>query len=831
MSINLKRVLSFLLVAVMLVAAFSSCAKKEDTSGKGVYTYNTYLSTFPTVWNNHTYQTATDGEIIGYTEPGFFRFDYNENKDGYVVVPEMATKDPEDVTAQYVGQYGIAEGDTSKAWKLTIHNNIKWEDGTPIKAQDFVESMKLLLNPDADNHRADTVYTGNMVMVGAKDYFYQGETVWTDNGANANYTVADLVKDANGNYTTADGAPVVISTNAALDWLGGRTLSYYVNGYTATDEETGEKTNSMFDLAAWAVLTAAADDEGYVVLNDETLAALVSLITYSASWGETADNAKDYLCYQSTYGAKEWDTVGIKAVSDTELVIFLERPLKGFYLLYSLTGNLNLVNVELYKKCMSTDANGVYNCTYGTSVDTYMSYGPYKLTEFQLDKKILLEKNDQWYGYTLEENEGCYQTDRISYQYIKENETAMLSFLKGELDSKGLDSTYMDEYSKSEHIYYTDGASTFFIAVNPDLEALTSEQAKKENTNKTILTIKEFRMALSFALDRAAFNLACDPTASTAFGVYNNLIISDPETGTAYRTTEQAKKVLAEFWGVADQYGDGKTYATIDEALASVTGYNLEEGKRLFQVAYDKAIADGLMDEDDVVEICVGIPSAHTFYTNGYEFLVNCYTEAVKGTSLEGKLTFTKDDTVGNGFSDALRANQVNLLFGVGWQGAALDPYYLMTAYTQDSYQYDPAWNTSLEQVIFEVDGQNYTASVWDWTLAMQGETIQITPVDADGNVIENAEKVSYSCGLNDEKVEERLRLLAALEGAVLSTYDLLPVNNESSAALKGMKIKYYTEEYVYGVGRGGIKYMTYNYDDYEWRQFVKKQNGKLNYK
>ncbi|MBR2350402.1 MAG: ABC transporter ATP-binding protein, partial [Clostridia bacterium] len=45
-------------------------------------TYNTYLSTFPTVWNNHTYQTATDGEILGYTEPGFYTFDYNENNLG-----------------------------------------------------------------------------------------------------------------------------------------------------------------------------------------------------------------------------------------------------------------------------------------------------------------------------------------------------------------------------------------------------------------------------------------------------------------------------------------------------------------------------------------------------------------------------------------------------------------------------------------------------------------------------------------------------------------------------------------------------------------------------
>ena len=47
------------------------------------------------------------------------------------------------------------------------------------------------------------------------------------------------------------------------------------------------------------------------------------------------------------------------------------------------------------------------------------------------------------------------------------------------------------------------------------------------------------------------------------------------------------------------------------------------------------------------------------------------------------------------------------------------------------------------------------------------------------------------------------------------------------------MQIKYYTEEYVFGVGRGGIKYMTYYFSDAEWEAFVAENavNGMLNYK
>jgi hypothetical protein len=320
------------------------------------------------------------------------------------------------------------------------------------------------------------------------------------------------------------------------------------------------------------------------------------------------------------------------------------------------------------------------------------------------------------------------------------------------------------------------------------------------------------------------------------------MIISDPENGTPYRTTEQAKDIILEFWGISqDKIGEGKEYATKDDAIASITGYNLDYAKELFNQAYDKAIAEGLMTETDVVEICIGLPSAQAkFYVNGYNFLSNCYTEAVKGTKLEGKLTFTKDDTIGDSFSDALKANQVNLLFGVGWQGSSLNPYNLMMAYTTPRYQYDiNAWNTGAETLditLASKGGKTYRATVEAWTYIMNGGKLPIVEVGADGMAVEGS-SIDYSCGINDVKKvgqkmqEERLHIFAALEGAILRTYDLLPLNNDSSAALKGMQIKYYTEEYVYGVGRGGIKYMTYNFTDYEWERFVKKNGGTLNYK
>ena len=862
----MKRILSLTLAVVMMlscVAVLASCdntCKHPDANGDWVcdnaecnailtdpngYTYNTYMSTFPTKWNPHTYETATDSEIIGYTELGFYTFDYNENKDGFVVVPEMATQMPIDVTADYVGEeWGIEEGEEARAWKIVLRDDLRWEDGKAITAHDFVTSAELLLNPVANNYRADSLYKGDLSLVNAENFFYSEKEVDLDNftGSDMTYYVDSLVKGEDGVYTTADGKPVHFVLNSALSWLNGKTLTYYVEGYSyeVEDEEGNpvldEEGNpviacDMFSLEAWAALKAAADEKGYVDVTDESIANMVSLITYSEDWGETAVHAGCYIYYTGRYDKfEDFTKVGIKAVSDTELVLILNAPLDGFYLHYNLTGSW-LVREDLYRSCMSVDENGVYSTTYGTSVDTYMAYGPYKLVSFIRDKQIVLNRNPQWYGYTDAAYEGTYQTTRIIYDYYGEPSAAMTAFLQGKLDAKGLDVDQIKDYASSEHVYYTDGASTFFVAMNPDNEAFKKWEKDNAGKDKQILTVKEFRMALSFSLDRKAFNLACDPTGNSAFAVFNNMICSDPENGTMYRTEEIAKDVILEFWGISqDDIGAGKLYADKDEAIDSITGYNLEGAKELFNQAYDKAIAEGLMTETDVIEICIGLPSATAkFYVNGYDFLTKCWTDAVKGTKLEGKLTFTKDDTIGNGFSDALKINQVNLLFGVGWQGSSLNPYGLVGAYTWPQYQYDPSWDTSSEMLEVTLDGVTYTATVLDWTNTLAGDgPIEIAVVGEDG--MPTDETIVFN-GNTSCPAEHRLAVLGSLEGAILRTYDLLPLNNESSAALKGMQIKYYTEEYVYGVGRGGIKYMTYNYTDGEWDAFVKSQGGEINYK
>lgn len=811
-------------MGLMMAFGFAACGDRGDgnSSGggnsgaperdpNGTYTYRTALSVFPTNWNIHKYETDTDAEILDYIQTGFYSFDYNETMDGYKMVNELATADPVDVTSDYATpEWEIDADDESRAWKISIRDDIKWDDGTPINANDFVESIYRLLDPRLKNYRADSVYANSFVIHNAKDYLYAGDTGWY---------AADLPLDT---YTESLDSQLVFTLGSPTEneqKYGGATSSF--KGLWGIGEDATLETT-----AATMAESGVADKNAIMALEGKTLAQIKADNTLKATWESIIgwwkrqpNEELNFFVIDYTWPEIDKEDLGVKAVSDYEIVFILDKPLSGFYLKYALTSSW-LVKTDLYDKCLK-ESNGVWSSTYGTSVETTASFGPYKLTNFQADKHFELEKNEYFYGYNDPENEDLYWTTNITCEKA-ESDVQLQMFLQGKLDSYDLQAKDMEEYQTSNSTYYVTGESTFFMALNPhDVDVLGEKE--KKGTDKQILSILEFRQALSFALDRNAFALAVAPTNNAAFGIFSNLIVADPETGMTYRSTDEAKDVLVKFWGLEDSIGPGEKYETVDEALEMLSGYNLDKAKQLFNTAYNKAVDEGYLKEGEKVEICIGIPSQAEFYTSGYEFLKNAYTEAVKGTELEGKLTFTEDRTIGNNFAAALQGNQVDLLFGVGWTGSALDPYNLITAYTTPGYQYDPSWNTAATMIDIEIDGKTYTGSVLDWSNALNGLETSFTVKGSN-------EKVTMEFGAAHPN-SERLPILAALENAVLQTYDMIPMLDQSQAILKSYKVNYPTEEYVFGMGFGGVKYYTYNYTDAEWDEYVASEGGTLNYK
>ena len=78
---------------------------------------------------------------------------------------------------------------------------------------------------------------------------------------------------------------------------------------------------------------------------------------------------------------------------------------------------------------------------------------------------------------------------------------------------------------------------------------------------------------------------------------------------------------------------------------------------------------------------------------------------------------------------------------------------------------------------------------------------------------------------------EYRLDLIAALEAQVLLHYYTVPLTNHFSASLMSYKTDYITYDYNTFMGYGGLKYMTYNFDDAAWAAEVAAQNNEIDYK
>ena len=132
------------------VLGLASCGKKGFEDDGKTYTYNTYTMLTPSNWNELTYQDNNDTEIMNFIQSSFFRYDYKYDSKGNILPGEFEIKYDaatklEDVTTEYVGntKYNVpADAKDSFAYKITLREDLKWDDGTEITAEDFVYTMK-----------------------------------------------------------------------------------------------------------------------------------------------------------------------------------------------------------------------------------------------------------------------------------------------------------------------------------------------------------------------------------------------------------------------------------------------------------------------------------------------------------------------------------------------------------------------------------------------------------------------------------------------------------------------------------------------------------------
>lgn len=829
---KLLMLIAMVLVVVLCASVLTACKKDKGKDNKPYditkrastgwedsrqYTLREYTAQMPGQWCTIVSSDSVDNDMESYMTSAFYEFNYKFDADGkivpgaYTVEYSAATK-LEDVTAKYAGKYGLAaDAEKGQAFAMTLRNDLKWDDGTPIKAADFVYTMSQQLSPKYLFDTASNYYSGNYVIHNAENYVKQGQKGWFDNGS-MNLKYSDLALGADGKYTLK-GNECTIALKKPLVWLQGDTLDFCV-----TD------TPQYFDTEAYASLLALADANGDVAVTAESLALLTTVITAKAEWGETKENTVGYMYVNYEYPAMDFSEVGyFVGDNEYELVMVIDGTLKpldeegnltyeaGYYF-----SNWPLVKKDLWEKCEDTTKTPYAN-SYCTTLEKSASWGPYKLTNYQDDKTYTVSRNDKWFGYGLEQYAKQYQTDTIITNKIPEWDTAWLSFQNGDLDSISMDVKIASDYRTSRQAFFTPDTATGCL----NLQSLAISRTDKRNN--LLLNYDDFRKAISLALNRDDYCAKNRPSSQAALGLLNSMYYNDVENGKVYRDSVQAKEAILSAYGAEKVEGGWKVgtvvYKDIDEAVDATTGYNVTLARQLMTSAYNKAKADGNYRDGEKIVLTFGVSEITANTDRTKNWFQAAFDDATKGTALEGKISIEYFIFSDKTWSEQFKKGEYDLCFGA-WSNAPFNPSYLLCeTQINENVRWAKGWDPTKVNVSVkatpDADHENgiYTYNLEQWRLILQGK-------DKD---LPNFKK-NFS-------MEDQLTALGAVEAAILKEYYSVPVFSLYSASLMGYKTDYVTYEYNTFMGYGGIRYMSYNFDDTEWAAFVAEKGGKLNYK
>lgn len=812
---KLLMLIAMVLVVVLCASVLTACKKDKGNDDENVtkpgtgwedpkmYTMREYTSQMPSQWCTILSSDNVNNEMESYFTSAFYEFNYKFDANGkivpgaYTVEYSAATK-LEDVTKKYAGQYGLAaDAEKGQAFAMTLRNDLKWDDGTPIKATDFVYSMSQQLSPKYLFATASNYYSGNYVIHNAQNYVKQGQK--------GMFPAYSVMKE----YNVADDAKLIYSTTNSRVAEKGFTPEVIVAAF-GIEGMTVEKINALNGKSL-------ADIKKDAALN-ETWEALLG------AWKTDPNEELDFFETEYEYPAMDFSEVGyFVGDNEYELVMVIDGTLNPL----DAEGNLTyeagyyfsgwpLVKKDLWERC-EDQSKTPYANSYCTTQEKSASWGPYKLTNYQDQKTYTVSRNDKWFGYGLPQYANQYQTDAIVTEKIEEWDTAWLAFQKGNLDGIGMNVKIAADYRTSKRAYFTPETWTF------DLNIQSNANSRTDKRNNLLLNYADFRKAISLSLDRDDYCAKNNPSSQAALGLLNSMYYYDVENGKVYRESIQAKEAILNAYG-ATKNADGSwkvgetTYTDIEDALDATTGYNLTLARQLVENAIAQAKTDGKYSDGEEIILTYGIETQSADTDRVKNWFQAAFDNMTKGTSIEGKVKIEYFMFSSATWSEQFSAGEYDLCFGA-WGNAAFNPAYLLCE-TQISAEnrYATNWDPKTVSVTVKATPDDkhkdglYTYNLEQWRLILQGK---------DG------------CPVNFKNfpMEDQLAALGAVETAILKVYYSIPVFSRYSASLMGYKVDYVSYEYNTFMGYGGIRYMTFNYDDTAWAEFVASNNNILNYK
>lgn len=785
----MKRLLCALLCVLMVVSLFGCNQQPQET--KATYTYRQAISSTPANFNPHDLSADGAFMVLGYTSMGFVGVGMDENKD-FIRTYEMSDS-IEDITAQFdqKAKYGIADGEKNRVWEIKLNQNAKWENGDVINADTYIYSMQQILDIKMKNHRATEFTDGITAIYKAKDYMYSGQyaPVYLNMDESQNTVTDGRAYDANGNllyYSLDEIVPVL-----------GCTLT---ENYEAFPDKFKADGVDYYQL----LKNNSVKEHGYYVVTEEMVNALKIIaggLGNSELWYVLTFNAVEYNA--------AWEDVGFYKTDDYTLIYITAAPIEKTDLLGKFS-TCFIVHPETYERC-KTQKGDLVASNYGTSVDTYLSCGPYKLVSLENDKQIVFTRNENWYGYSDEDYAGMYQTTDIRCDVIENHESQLEKFLMGEIDDIVLNADDMKTYKYSDYLLKMDESMVFSICFNTNLDELIALEGRAgDGKNRRVGAYEEFREAFSYAINRKDFTENGTAGSKPQYGILNSMYYYDinNDANSIYRNTDIAKKVIVDHYGI--EYGEGKTYATLDDAYKSVTGFNVEKARSLFQSVYNQMIADGNYTAGQQIFLtCIASEQQSlNAEKKSQEALLNQYiAEATKGTGFEGKIEikFTNSPTMYNDFVNG----NTEMILSVKY-GADMSPYYQMSKYIDTGNFVVPeskAYNPRGVELTIEINGEAITKTIHRWAKS----------INTGGDYV-------------NASIEVKLLIMSKLEAFLIDEYIDIPIYSRCQVLLHSKKVIQGSDVYNPFYEFGGIAYMTYQYSDAQWAEYVAKYPNGISY-
>ena len=716
----------------------------------------------------------------------------------YARIPAMASGEPIDVNGD-----GIT-------WQISLKENLQFVDGTQIDSDTFNYSWEQLLNPDFLYENADTfVNPERLGLINAFEYYYQNSPSIDDLGYDI-YSVDGIIyRRDNSYYGTIIDHPDWLLYHVAKDspWseehlVGPNDALAYLENWNGYESLNSEGTTFFLTTVNGEYFTVNdetnelyAPESGWFLDGIELAVEPASVETsYAGAYPAYMDDQGNYadvdvsgipidgITIQNT--PISWSEVGFKVIDQYTLELTLIEPktsweVKGEFL----NGTTGIVHPANYEAGLNETE---HITTYGTEENPLVSYGPFVLTEWNDEENFKFTRNESFYD--SEE----YLIKYINYQVISDQSVAIEEFQDGNLDFVNVSGEYYWEFANHNNLILTPNTTSFRLSF-----AISNDNPLLQDIN--------FRKAMYYAMDREEFSQTVRSPSYPTQGFLGPVYLSTEFNNISYRSSLIGQTVL-------------------DEYSSDTLGYDPIEAKRLFDLAYDNLVSDGIISEGDVVSI------EYTYYdvetsTGPYMWMKQQFEDIFNEGESTPIFTFDLKAVSSSALELAWDTGDFELTFG-GWQGLSMDaPSFLGQVYNSNfDYMLESGFNTADAQIAIELPQTKSALLSWIAEISAKASP---TSVDLENKadweaVLDNFEGDTLNTTFNElyeyaynefnlyyeGKAEEFDSITASLETVLLNQMIAIPLFTTVTAFVYSERVVYEANDYNTWMGWGGLKYM-----------------------